>query len=71
MDYWDQTVVCRRKGLCHITHGQCLEFHDLDKCGDCRFFSMIIEMEERREIDDRVREAQRRALAPKKRRKKK
>jgi hypothetical protein len=71
VDYWDKTVVCRRKGLCHITHEQCLEFHDLDRCGDCKFFYMIIEIQEQQEMDDRVEIAQRQALAPKKRRKKK
>lgn len=41
-EYWDGTVMCPRKGWCHINHGQCLSMHDETSCGSCRNKDVIL-----------------------------
>ena len=63
-DYWQGTYVCRRKGFCHVTSAQCLETHELRVCGDCHGFLTVLRIEERKQIEEALQRAQRRAMAP-------
>jgi hypothetical protein len=64
-EYWLDMYMCRRKGFCHVTAHQCLEAHDVSVCGHCENFLMILELDERRDIDETMHHIERRALAPK------
>lgn len=45
--YWSGTIICHRRGFCHVTHAQCLETHELRTCGECPHFLTILEHEQR------------------------
>ena len=52
MEYWEGTVLCRRRGLCHITNEQCIESHEISVCGDCPHFMRILRRQEAEDLEE-------------------
>ena len=67
LDYWRDTVLCPRKGFCHISHGQCLETHDIRLCRSCPHFQKILEWQEYHDLEEIEKREERLRLAPRRR----
>lgn len=50
--YWRGTVLCQRKGFCHVTEEQCLATHDLRGCGACSHFMNFLRRQEQAQWDE-------------------
>jgi len=70
-EYWHGTVLCHRKGFCHIGNQQCLEMYDFRLCGGCDAFCWIMERRDIVELEEDKKRDERKALAPVRKRREK
>lgn len=68
--YWQDMLMCHRKGFCHISHNQCLEIYETILCDPCHNYYDILETQDHNDIECERRRQERKALAPLKRRRK-
>lgn len=62
-EYWDGTVMCPRKGLCHISHRRCLTMYDEQRCDGCENKSVILADIERQRLAEAKSKAECKALS--------
>lgn len=62
--YWGGAVLCPRKALSHISESMCMNIYNADACGSCGNYQKVLKEHEEDAIDERLRRAERKALAP-------